>query len=64
MDFRRILQRFILKTSPASDSIDNAVNIGSVSLTFRDLSRDSSKRIDSNYKLVNINNLVYIGINK
>lgn len=48
---------------PASDSIDNAVNIGSVSLVFRDLSRDSSKKIDSNYKLVNINNLVYIGIN-
>ncbi len=52
-----------LENIPASDSIDNAVNIGSVSLTFRDLSRDSSKRIDSNYKLVNINNLVYIGIN-
>lgn len=52
-----------LENIPASDSIDNAVNIGSVSLTFRDLSRDSSKKIDSNYKLVNINNLVYIGIN-
>lgn len=52
-----------LENIPASDSIDNAVNIGSVSLIFRDLSRDSSKKIDSNYKLVNINNLVYIGIN-
>ncbi|MDE5670521.1 MAG: ABC transporter substrate-binding protein [Eubacterium sp.] len=52
-----------LENIPASDSIDNAVNIGSVSLIFRDLSRDSSKRIDSNYKLININNLVYIGIN-
>lgn len=52
-----------LENITSSDSIDNAVNIGSASLVFRDLSRDSSKKVDSNYKLVNMNNLVYIGIN-
>ncbi|MDE6110894.1 MAG: ABC transporter substrate-binding protein [Eubacterium sp.] len=62
-DFSPYFTTIHLENIPASDSIDNAVNIGSVSLTFRDLSRDSSKKIDSNYKLVNINNLVYIGIN-
>lgn len=52
-----------LENITASDSIDNAVNIGNISFAFRDLSRDSSKKMESNYKPVDINNLVYIGIN-
>ena len=56
-DFSPYLTTIHLENIPASESIDNAVNIGNVSLTFRDLSRDSAKKIDSNY------NLVYIGIN-
>lgn len=52
-----------LENITAADSIDNAVNIGNISLAFRDLSRDSSKKIEANCKTVNINNLVYIGIN-
>ncbi|MDE5604036.1 MAG: ABC transporter substrate-binding protein [Eubacterium sp.] len=61
--FSPYLTTIHLENIPASDSIDNAVNIGNVNLIFRDLSRDSAKKIDSNYKLVNMNNLVYIGIN-
>lgn len=52
-----------LENITASDSIDNAMNIGNISLEFRDLSRNSTKKMESNYKLVDINNLVYIGVN-
>lgn len=48
-------------TSP--DSIDNAINIGNISFAYRDLSRGSSKKISANKKLVNLNNLVYLGVN-
>lgn len=47
----------------AADSIDNAVNIGNISYAFRDLSSSVSKRMSCAKKLVNMNNLVYIGIN-
>ncbi len=47
----------------ASDSIDNAVNIGNISYAFRDLSSSVSKRMSCAKKLVNMNNLVYIGVN-
>lgn len=47
----------------ALESIDNAVNIGNISLAFRDLGRDSSRKITSGKRLVNMNNLVYLGVN-
>lgn len=47
----------------AADSIDNAVNIGNISYAFRDLSSSVSKRMSCAKKLVNMNNLVFIGIN-
>lgn len=47
----------------AADSIDNAVNIGNISYAFRDLSSSVSKRMTCTKKLVNMNNLVYIGVN-
>lgn len=47
----------------AADSIDNAVNIGNISYAFRDLSSSVAKRMSCAKKLVNMNNLVYIGIN-
>lgn len=47
----------------AADSIDNAVNIGNISYAFRDLSSSVSKRMSCAKKLVNMNNLVYIGVN-
>lgn len=47
----------------SSDSIDNAVNIGNISYAFRDLSEDTSKRFSCAKKAVDINNMIYIGIN-
>ena len=47
----------------ALESIDNAVNIGNISFAFRDLGRDSSRKITSGKRLVNMNNLVYLGVN-
>lgn len=52
-----------LENITSLDSIDNAVNIGNISFAFRDLSRNSSEKISAGKKLVNINNLVYLGIN-
>lgn len=52
-----------LENITSSDSIDNAVNIGNISFAYRDLSEGSSKKISANKKLVNMNNLVYIGVN-
>jgi len=52
-----------LENITSSESIDNAVNIGNISFAFRDLSRDSSRKISAGKKLVNMNNLVYIGVN-
>ena len=47
----------------SSESIENAINIGNISYAFRDLSEGSNAKIHSNKKAVNLNNLVYIGIN-
>ncbi len=47
----------------SSESIDNALNIGNISFAFRDLADDSDIRVTTSEKSVNINNLVYIGIN-
>ncbi|MGN1203027.1 MAG: ABC transporter substrate-binding protein [Eubacterium sp.] len=47
----------------ASDSIDNAVNIGNISYAFRDMSVDTSKRLSCAKKAVSINNLVFVGVN-
>lgn len=47
----------------AADSIDNAVNIGNISFAFRDMSENTVKRITAAKKAVNLNNLVYVGVN-
>lgn len=47
----------------AEDSIDNAVNIGNISYSFKDMSADTSKRLSCAKKAVNMNNLVYAGVN-
>lgn len=52
-----------LENITALESIDNAINIGNISLAFRDLGRDSSRKITSGKRLVNMNNLVYLGVN-
>lgn len=52
-----------LENIASDDSIDNAVNIGNISFAFRDLSSNTSTKMTANKRLVNMNNLVYIGIN-
>lgn len=47
----------------AADSIDNAVNIGNISYAFRDMSADTSKRLSCAKKAINMNNLIYLGVN-
>lgn len=47
----------------AADSIDNAVNIGNISFAFRDMSSDTSKRLSCAKKAINMNNLIYLGVN-
>lgn len=61
--FKPYLTTIHLENITSSESIDNAVNIGNISFAFRDLSSDSSRKITSNKKLVNMNNLVFIGVN-
>ncbi len=55
--------KIILVNITAEDSIENAVNIGNISYAFRDLSSGSKNKINCQKKPVNLNNLVYIGIN-
>lgn len=61
--FKPYLTTIHLENITSSESIDNAVNIGNISFAFRDLSSDSTRKITSNKKLVNMNNLVFIGVN-
>lgn len=48
---------------PATDSINNALNIGNISFAFRDLSNEDVARLKLSKKAVNLNNMVYIGLN-
>ncbi|MGN0521538.1 MAG: ABC transporter substrate-binding protein [Eubacterium sp.] len=62
-DFDPYITTINLVNIAAADSIDNAVNIGNISYAFRDLSSSVSKRMSCAKKLVNMNNLVFIGVN-
>lgn len=61
--FKPHLTTIHLENIASNDSVDNAINIGNISFAFRDLSTNSSRKISANKKLVNMNNLVYIGAN-
>ena len=62
-DFEPRFTKIPLVNITSSESIDNAINIGNISYAFRDLSTGSSTKMHCNKKAVNLNNLVYIGIN-
>lgn len=62
-DFDPYINTITLVNIASSDSIDNAVNIGNISYAFRDMSVDASKRMSCSKKAVDMNNLVYIGVN-
>lgn len=46
-----------------TESIDNALNIGNISFAYRDLAQGTPTGLECNKKPVNINNLVYLGLN-
>lgn len=62
-EFSPHFTKIILVNITAEDSIENAVNIGNISYTFRDLSSGTRNKIQSKKKPVTLNNLVYLGIN-
>ena len=62
-DFTPHFTKIQLVNITSAQSIENAINIGNISFAFRDLSEGSSAKMQCNKKAVNLNNLVYIGIN-
>lgn len=62
-DFTPHFTKIKLVNITSSESIDNAINIGNISYAYRDLAEGSKTRISANKKAVNLNNLVYLGIN-
>ena len=62
-DFSPHFTKIRLINITSGESIDNAINIGNISYAFRDLAEGSKTRIQANKKAVNLNNIVYIGIN-
>jgi peptide/nickel transport system substrate-binding protein len=62
-DFSPRFTKIPLVNIATSESIDNALNIGNISYAFRDLSEGSATKMQCSKKTVNLNNLVYIGIN-
>lgn len=62
-EFKPHFTKIELINVTASESIENAVNIGNISYAFRDLSADSKSRMQCSKKAVSMNNLVYLGAN-
>lgn len=46
-----------------TESIDNALNIGNISFAYRDLANGTPTGMQCNRKQINLNNLVYLGLN-
>lgn len=62
-DFKPYITTITLVNIAAADSIDNAVNIGNITYSFKDMSVNTTKRMSCAKKAIDINNLVYIGVN-
>lgn len=62
-DFKPRFTKISLVNIATAESVDNAVNIGNISYAYRDLYNGNNVRMQCNQKLVNLNNLVYIGLN-
>ena len=62
-DFNPHFTKIPLVNITSAESIENAINIGNISYAYRDLAEASTAKIKSNKKAVNLNNLVYIGVN-
>ncbi|MBE6765914.1 MAG: hypothetical protein IJP10_03680 [Clostridia bacterium] len=57
------VNRISLVTMPTVESIIHSIEIGTVSYYFTDLRDGYPSRVNSNYAMVDLNNLVYLGIN-
>lgn len=62
-DFKPHFTKIVLENITSEESIENAINIGNISYAYRDMSDGSRTRMHCSKKLVNLNNLVYIGMN-
>lgn len=62
-DFSPYFTKIVLVNITAPESIRNAVNIGNISWTFLDLADGDQTRMTCGKKAVNLNNMVYIGVN-
>ena len=62
-DFNPRFTKIQLVNVPATDSINNAINIGNISYAYRAPGSDDISTLKCSKKRVNQNNLVYIGIN-
>jgi len=57
------VRRISLTSMPTVESIVNSVEIGTISYYYTDLRDGYPSRLNANYTTVDINNLVYIGVN-
>lgn len=62
-EFNPRFTRIQLVNIPATDSINNALNIGNISYAYREPGADDISTLKCNKRRVNQNNLVYIGMN-
>ena len=62
-DFSPRFTKIPLVNITAAESIENAINIGNISYAFLDLATAPKTKMQCNKKAVNLNNLVYVGMN-
>ncbi len=62
-DFDPTFTKISLINITAEESIQNAVNIGNISWAFLDLANGEKSRMSCGKKAVNLNNMVYLGLN-
>lgn len=57
------IESILLKEMPTVESIVHSIEIGTVSYMYSDMRDGTPQNVNANYQKVDINNLVYIGIN-
>ena len=62
-DFNPHFIKIPLINIASGESVENAINIGNISFAFRDMSEGTKNKMQCAKKAVNMNKLVYIGIN-
>lgn len=62
-DFNPHITRIPLINIASGESVENAINIGNIAFAFRDLSNGSRDSLQCSKEAVNLNNMVYIGVN-